>query len=47
MDEKAINTIHLNLGDEVIHNILYAKIAKEVWNKLESLYMKKNLMNKL
>ena len=31
MDEKATSAIHLNLGDEVIHNILEAKTAKEVW----------------
>ena len=47
MDEKATSAIHLNLGDEVIHNILEAKTAKEVWKKLEGLYMRKNLMNKL
>ena len=47
MDEKAANAIRLNLGDEVIHNILEAKTAKEVWEKLEGLYMRKNLTNKL
>ena len=31
MGEKATSAICLNLGDEVIHNILEAKIAKEVW----------------
>ena len=30
MDEKAVSAICFNLGDEVIHNILEAKIAKEV-----------------
>ena len=47
MDEKAACAIRLNLGDEVIHNILEAKTAKEVWEKLEDLYMRKNLTNKL
>ena len=47
MDEKVASTIHLNLGDEVIHNILEAKTAKEVWEKLEGFYMRKNLKNKL
>ena len=47
MDEKAASAIRLNLGDEVIHNILEAKTAKEVWEKLESLYMRNNLTNKL
>ena len=41
INEKATSSIHLNLGDEVIHNILEAKTAKEVWEKLESLYMRK------
>ena len=41
INEKATSSIHLNLGDEVIHNILKAKTAKEVWEKLEGLYMRK------
>jgi hypothetical protein len=47
MDEKAANAIRLNLGDEVIHNILEAKTAEQIWKKLEGLYMRKNLTNKL
>ena len=47
MDEKVASTIRFNLGDEVIYNILEAKTAKEVWEKLEGLYMRKNLTNKL
>ena len=47
MDEKKASAICLNLGDEVIHNILEAKTTKEVWEKLEDLYMRKNLTNKL
>ena len=30
MDEKAASAIRLNLGDEVIHNILEAKTTKKV-----------------
>ena len=30
MDEKAASTIRLNLGNEFVHNILEAKIVKEV-----------------
>ena len=30
MDEKAASAIRLNLGNEFIHNILEAKIVKEV-----------------
>ena len=33
MDEKVASAIRLNLGDEVIHNILEVKTAKEVWEK--------------
>ena len=47
MNEKATSIIRLSLGDEFIHNILEAKTAKEVWEKLEGLYMRKNLTNKL
>ena len=47
MDERASSVIHLNLGDEVIQNILEAKIVKEVWEKLDGLYVRKNLTNKL
>ena len=47
MDEKATSNIRLNLGDEVIHNILEAKTANEVCEKLEGLYMRKNLTKKL
>ena len=47
MDEKAASAIRLNLGDEVIHNILGVKTTKEVWVKLKGLYIRKNLTNKL
>ena len=43
MDEKVASAIHLNLGDEVIHNILEAKTAKEIWEKTRrSLYEKES-----
>ena len=47
MGEKAASAIRLNLSVEVIHNILEAKTAQEVQEKLEGLYMRKNLTNKL
>ena len=47
IDEKVVNAIRLNLGDEVIHNILEAKTAKRIWKKLEGLYKRKNQTNKL
>ena len=37
MDEKVASAIHLNVGDEVIHNIQQAKTTKEVWVKLKGL----------
>ena len=46
IDEKAASAIRLNLGDEVIHNILEAKTVEQIWKKLEGLYMRKNLTNK-
>ena len=33
--------------DEVIHNILEAKTTQQIWKKLDGLYMRKNLTNKL
>jgi hypothetical protein len=47
IDEKVVSAIRLNLGDEVIHNILEAKTAKRIWKNLEGLYMRKNRTNKL
>lgn len=47
MDEKAASAIRLNLSDEVIHNVLNADTAEAIWKKLESLYMGKNMTNKL
>ena len=43
MDEKAASTIRLNLGDEVIHNILEAKDRKGGLGKTrKSLYEKES-----
>ena len=39
MDEKAASAVRLNLSNEVIHNILEAKTTKEVWEKLEGLFI--------
>ncbi len=44
---KATSAIHLNLSDEVIHNILEAQAAEQIWKKLKVIYMRKNLTNKL
>jgi hypothetical protein len=47
MDVKAANAIPFNLSDEVIHNVIDEENAESIWQKLESLYMVKNLTNKL
>ncbi|CAJ2663689.1 unnamed protein product [Trifolium pratense] len=47
MKEKAAGLIRLCVSDEVMHHILDLTTPKEVWDKLESQYMEKSLMNKL
>jgi hypothetical protein len=47
MDAKAASAIRLNLSNEVIHNVIDEAKAELIWQKLESLYMVKNLTNKL
>jgi hypothetical protein len=47
IDAKAANAIHLNLSNEVIHNVIDEENAESIWQKLKSLYMAKNLTNKL
>lgn len=47
LDAKAASSIRLNLGDDVIHNVLDSETAEAIWKKLEGLYMRKNLTNKL
>ena len=47
MDEKACSCIILNLTDQVIREVAGEKTAKSLWDKLESLYMKKTIENRL
>jgi hypothetical protein len=47
MKEKAAGLIRLCVSDDVMHLILDLTTPKEVWDKLESQYMEKSLMNKL
>ena len=44
---KATSAIHLNLGNEVIHNVLDEDLAQAILKKLKIQFMKKNLANKL
>ena len=45
VDGRALSTIRLCLVDEVLFNIVEEKTTTCLWNKLESLYMTKNLSN--
>jgi len=47
MDARALNTIFLCLTDEVLFNIDEDVTTTGLWTKLESLYMTKNLSNKI
>jgi hypothetical protein len=47
LDARALNTIHLCLADEVLFNIVEEKTIAGLCTKLESLYMTKNLSNKI
>ena len=47
IDVKATSVIPLNLSDEVIHNVIDEEKVESIWQKLKSLYMVKNLTNKL
>lgn len=47
MREKASSTIRTCLGDEVVHQVLELKYSKEIWDKLEKMYMSKSPSSKL
>ena len=48
IDEKARSTIQLSFANEVLREVISEKTAKSLrWEKLESLYLKKTLTNKL
>ena len=49
MDETTTSAIRLNLSDEVLNNnnVEDCTTAKEIWKRLEELYMAKNLSNNL
>lgn len=46
MDVNAADTIELCLVDEVMYNAMERLLHLKLWLKLESLYMKKSLLNK-
>ncbi|KAL5839337.1 hypothetical protein ACOSQ4_011945 [Xanthoceras sorbifolium] len=47
IDKKARFAIQLSLFDEVLREVISEKTTKALWEKLESLYLKKTLTNKL
>jgi hypothetical protein len=47
LDARSLSTIRLCPIDEVLFNIDEDKTKTGLWRKLESLYMTKNLMNKI
>ena len=47
MDDKILASIQLCLSNEVLQEVMQEKIAKDLWDKLESLYVTKNLTTKL
>jgi gag-polypeptide of LTR copia-type len=47
MDGKALSTIQLCLSNSTLQEILSEKTAKGLWEKLENIFMKKSLTNRL
>jgi hypothetical protein len=47
LDEKALSSIQLCLSKEVLREVVNESTAAGLWLKLETLYMTKNLANKL
>jgi hypothetical protein len=47
LEAKAVATIWLCLGDDVMHHVMYEESPAPVWLKLKSRYMSKSLTNKL
>ena len=47
MDARALSAIPLCLDDDVLFNIITEKTVVNLWSKMESMYIKKSLMNKI
>ena len=47
LDERALSGIRLCLADDVLFNIVSDKTAAGLWTKIEKLYMKKSLTNRI
>ena len=46
-DQKALSTIQLSITDDVLQEVLSEKTVASLWNKLESMYLKKMVANGL
>jgi hypothetical protein len=47
LDVTAVSAIRLCLTDDVLFNIVLEKTIISLWTKLENLYIKKSLMNRI
>jgi len=47
IDQKALSTIQLSITDDVLQEVILETIKMKLLNKLESLYMKKTIANRL
>jgi gag-polypeptide of LTR copia-type/GAG-pre-integrase domain len=47
MDDKTLSTIQLCLRNSTLQEVLSEKITKGLWEKLENIFMKKSLTNRL
>jgi len=47
LDLKAANTIQLRPADEVMYNVVDEETITDLWSRLETSYMTKDLSNKL
>jgi len=46
-DRKALSLIQLHLSNDILQEVLQEKYAAELWLKLESIYMSKDLTSKM
>jgi hypothetical protein len=47
IDQQAISTIEMYITDDVLNHVILVISAKDMWEKLEAIYLGKSLSNKL
>ena len=47
IDKKAISAIEMHVTDEMLRNLMSKKNAKDMWIRLEEMYIRKSMSNKL